>query len=193
MALKFKRTDVDGDIPVFQQTHEVSQSGYTLDTTGLIAGSKIPVGSVLIADDLTRKAKLVKTATIVEAAAGGALAYKVAKGNQLATGENISLVFKGAAYPATVDRSNALYDLLTVPTSLGAAAVGAVLYQSATTGASNSAIVGTPKGLLYHSTIVEDNATVTIVLRGTVYARRIPGVPADVQALLPLIIFSQSK
>lgn len=193
MALKFKKTETFGDIPVYQQVHEVSQSGYTLDTSGLIAGSVLLPGTVIIPDDATRKAKVLKSAKVVAIAAADALVYQVEKGHQFATGDNISLVLKGKAYPATVDKSNSLYDTLTVATTLGAAAVGATLYQSSTTGATNSALSGTPKGLLYEPCIVEENATLTVVLRGTVYARRIPGVPADVQALLPLIIFSQSK
>lgn len=193
MGLKFKKTETFGDIPVYQQVHEVSQAGYTLDNAGLIAGSTIPAGTVFIADDATRKAKPIKTAKVVTVAAADALVYQVEKGHQFATGDNVSLVLKGKAYPATVDKTNANYDTLTVATTLGAAAVGAVLYQSATTGAANSSISGTPKGTLYETTKVEENATVTLALRATVYARRIPGVPADVQALLPLIIFSQSK
>jgi hypothetical protein len=193
MGLKFKKTETFGDIPVYQQVHEVSQSGYTLDVNGLIAGSVLAPGTVIIPDDATRKAKVLKSAKVLAVAAADALVYQVEKGHQFATGDNISLVIKGKAYPATVDKSNALYDTLTVPTSLGAAAVGAVLYQSATTGATNSSITGAPKGLLYESCVVEANSTLTVVLRGTVYARRIPGVPADVQVLLPLIIFSQSK
>lgn len=193
MGLKFKKTETFGDIPVYQQVHEVSQSGYTLDVTGLIAGSVLAPGTVIIPDDATRKAKVLKSAKVVAVAAADALVYQVEKGHQFATGDNISLVLKGKAYPAAVDKSNALYDTLTVPTTLGAAAVGAVLYQSATTGATNSSITGAPKGLLYEPCVVEENSTLTVVLRGTVYARRIPGVPADVQALLPLIIFSQSK
>lgn len=194
MGLKFKKTETYGDIPVYQQVHEVSQSGYTLDTTGLIPGSIIPAATVVIADDATRKVKIVKSAKVVEIAAADALVYKVSKGGQFAVGDNIGLVLKGKAYPITaIDKTNVLYDSLTVGTTLGAAAVDAPLFQSSTTGATNSALSGAPTGTSYEATLVEDNSTMTVVLRGTVYARRIPGVPADVKALLPLIIFSQSK
>jgi hypothetical protein len=194
MGLKFKKTETFGDIPVYQQVHEVSQSGYTLETTGLVAGSILPAGTVIIADDSTRKAKAVKSANVVEVAAADALVYRVAKGSQLSVGDNIALGLKGKAYPITaIDKSNANYDSLTVGTTLGAAAVGVPLFQSSTTGATNSALSATPTGTLYEPTLIEANATITVVLRGTVYARRIPGVSADVKALLPLIIFSQSK
>lgn len=193
MGLGLKRKEATGDIPVYQVVHEVSQSGYALDTTDLVPGSTVPAGSVFIANDATRKAKLLKTATIVEAAIDGALVYKVAKGHQIATGNNVALGVKGKSYPATVDKSNALYDTLTLPTSIGAVAVGDVLFQSATTGASNSSLTGVPTGTLLEDRKVEANTSLTLALRATVYARRIPGVPADVKALLPLIIFSQSK
>jgi len=188
-----KRNEVAGDIPVYQLVHEVSQGGYTLDTDGLIAGSIVPAGTVFIANDTTRKAKPIKTATVVAVAAADALVYQVAKGSHFANTDNISLVLKGKAYPATIDKSNALYDTLTVATTLGAAAIGAVIYQSATTGATNSSLSGLPTGTLYESAKVEANTSITLALRATIYARRIPGVPADVKALLPLIIFSQSK
>ena len=193
MGLKFKKTYVDGDIPVYIKVNEVSQAGYTLDTAGLIAGSIIPAGTVYIPDDITRKAKPIKTVKVVAVAAADALVYQVEKGHQFVTGDNISLILKGKAYPVTVDKTNPLYDTLTVATTLGAAAIGASLYQSSSTGATNSALSGAPRGTSLESTLVEDNSTVTLALRATVYARRIPSVPVDVQALLPLIIFSQSK
>lgn len=194
MGLGLKRKEATGDIPVYQLVHEVSQGGYTLDTVGLVAGSIIPAGSVIIADDATRKAKVLKSAIVVEVAAADALVYGIAKGSPIAVGDNIALGLKGKAYPVTaIDKTNVNYDALTVGTTLGAATVGTPLFQSSTTGATNSALSGTPTGLLYEARTVEPNTTLTVVLRGTVYARRIPGVSADVKALLPLIIFSQSK
>lgn len=193
MGLGLKRREATGDIPVYQVIHEVSQGGYALDIAGLIPGSTIPSGSVFMADDATRKARLVKSATVIEVAAADALVYKIGKDHQFATGDNVGLVLKGKAYPATVDKSNTLYDILTVLTTLGAAAVGTVLFQSNTTGASNSSLSGVPSGTLLEARKVEANTSLTLALRATVYARRIPGVPADVKALLPLIIFSQSK
>lgn len=197
MGLKFKKTEVEGDIPVYQQVHEVSQSGYTLDTTGLIAGTVIPAGTVYIPDDATRLAKPVKSATLVAIAAANAVAYQVAKGHQIAIGDYIGLILKGKAYAVTaIDKTTSpLYDTITVGTTLNTAEipVGSVVYQSATTGTTNSSLSGVPKGTSLESTLVEANSTLTLALRATIYARRIPGVPADVQALLPLIIFSQSK
>lgn len=47
-------------------------------------------------------------------------------------------------------------------------------------------------GLNYDDTVVEDNATVSVVIRGTVYARRVP-YTAALEAALPHIIYSQSR
>lgn len=48
------------------------------------------------------------------------------------------------------------------------------------------------KGLLYDSVKVEEGANVAVVLRGTVYERRIPAVSNTIKGKIPLIIFSQS-
>ncbi|WP_430827288.1 hypothetical protein [Chryseobacterium indologenes] len=50
-----------------------------------------------------------------------------------------------------------------------------------------------PKGLLYEDVVIDDNTSVDIVLRGTVYARRIPALTDALKAKMPQIIFSQSK
>lgn len=50
-----------------------------------------------------------------------------------------------------------------------------------------------PKGLLYGEVVIDDNTSVDIVLRGTVYQRRIPAISDELKALMPQIIFSQSK
>lgn len=47
-------------------------------------------------------------------------------------------------------------------------------------------------GLLYNDTLIEDNAFVTILTRGTVYENRIPAIDQLVKDALPLIIFSKS-
>lgn len=47
-------------------------------------------------------------------------------------------------------------------------------------------------GLLYNDTLIEDNAFVTVVTRGTVYENRIPETEQTVKDALPLIIFSKS-
>lgn len=49
------------------------------------------------------------------------------------------------------------------------------------------------KGLLYKAVKVQDSAPVDVVLRGTVYARRVtPAIDTAHREALPLIIFSES-
>lgn len=54
--------------------------------------------------------------------------------------------------------------------------------------------VSDAKGLLKNDVIIEANAPVDVVLRGTVYARRVtPAIVATHRKALPLIIFSESR
>lgn len=76
-----------------------------------------------------------------------------------------------------------------------------MVFDEETRKAKKAALTGTApdqtsnaKGLLYTDIKIEDNAPIDIVLRGTVYARRV--TPTIVQAhkdALPLILFSESR
>lgn len=49
------------------------------------------------------------------------------------------------------------------------------------------------KGLLYDDVVIQDSAPLSVVLRGTVYDRRVtPAIDAVHKAALPLIVFSES-
>lgn len=193
--MKLTKTELTGEIPVFQhdKAYHLSQGGFNLDLTGLVAGVKVPAGSVLGFDEATRVAQVLKTATVVEVAASDAVAYKVAKGGLFKVGDILGNGGVSKAITA-IDTSNASYDLLTVSATIGAAAEGAILFASAAAAASNALLAVTPKGLLEMSQVVptDDYVYVNVVLRGTVYERRIPGVPASVKTTLSNIIFSQS-
>lgn len=193
--MKIKRTELAGEIPVFQHDkgHHHAQGGFNLSLTGLTAGAKVQAGSVLGFDEATRVATLIKSATVVEAANSSATAYKVAKGHGFIVGDFIGNGGNSKDITA-IDTSNADYDVITPSATLGAAAEGANLFQAKAASASAAAPIVTPKGLLYKSVIVpaDDYVFVDVVLRGTVYARRIPGVADVIKAELPNIIFSQS-
>lgn len=193
MGLGLTQTLSTGGIPVFQKVFEVAQGGLTLDTTGLTAASTIPAGSAMGYNEATRKASLVKTAKVTAIAGGSATDYQVAKGHLFAVGEYIALVVGGKAYAITViDTSNADYDVLTVGTTLTAAAVGDILFKSSATGATAAVYAVSARGLLYEDCIVSANQSLSVVLRGTVYQNRVPSVTTAIKALLPNIIFSQS-
>lgn len=54
--------------------------------------------------------------------------------------------------------------------------------------------VSDAKGLLYTDVKIQDNAPVDVVLRGTVYSRRVtPEIDDAHKKALPLIIFSESR
>jgi len=187
-----RRPSLSGEFPVFQLVHEVAQGGFTLDKTGHTLGSVLKSGSLVSYDEATRIARVMRGGTVVEDAADGATAYKVEKGSFI-VGDKAANLVGGKSYAITaIDTTNANYDTITVSTSLGALTTGAPLFESAASGASAGAFVATPKGLLYDHTLVEDNTFISVVLRGTVYARRIPSGTAAASAL-PLIIFSQSR
>lgn len=191
-----KKTSSSAEIPVFQKEIEVAQGGFILDSSNVPAGKTIPAGSVLNFDESTRVAKVLKTATVHATAASNATEYQVKKNHIFAVGDHVGKAVGGAAYTITaIDTTNANYDVVTVGTTLGAAAEFDVLIQSSAAGASAAALPLTPKGLLRSSLdiVAGFSHEVGAVIRGSVYARRIPGANANIKTLLPLINFSESR
>ncbi|MCJ8153241.1 hypothetical protein MKJ01_05630 [Chryseobacterium sp. SSA4.19] len=76
-----------------------------------------------------------------------------------------------------------------------------ITFDETTRKAKKAALTGTApdqvsdaKGLLYTDVKIEANAPVDVVLRGTVYARRVtPSINATHRKAMPLIIFSESR
>jgi hypothetical protein len=205
MGAGLKRTLTVGSSPVFQGTakdRQIAQGGFSLYTTGLIldapgAESVIPAGSPMSFDESTRVAMLLKTARVYENATNTATAIKVYKGHQFKAGEYAAAVVGGKAYAITIDTSNALYDVITVGTTLAVALTAdtSYLFQSSATGASAAALNVSPNGLLWSDAKVAVGESLSVVIRGTVYARRIPYFADLVTALSTngaKIIFSQS-
>lgn len=205
MSVGLKRTLTVGSAPVFQGTgkdRQIAQGGFSLDTTGLIldapgAESVIPAGSPIAFDESTRVAKLLKTAKVYENATNTATAIKVYKGHQLKAGDYVGAVVGGKAYDITIDTSNADYDVVTVSTTLGVALTAdtSYLFQSSATGATAAALKVSPTGLLWSDAKVAVGESVSVVIRGTVYARRVPYFADLVTALKTnnaQIIWSQS-
>jgi len=194
MGLEVKLEKSAGGIPVFQNTPEIAQGGFTLDITGLTLGAVVPAGTVMGFDEATRKAAPLKVAKLQADATNVAVAYQVEKGSLVIVGDNLAAVVGGKAYPVTViDKTNAAYDVLTVGTTLGVAlTAGTGLFISSATGAAAAVYATAAKGLLYQETKVAVNEPVAIAIHATVYARRIPVVTPEIKALLPQISFSQS-
>lgn len=137
--------------------------GFNLDDSSLTDGYIVPVLAPIAVDFTTRKVKVVKNATIVEAANASATSYKIAKNSLIAVGMYLGTGAKGAEVTA-IDKTNASYDLVTVAATIGAAVtVGQVLFEATAVGGT------TPKNvankLNYARTKVESGETVTAVGR----------------------------
>ena len=137
--------------------------GFNLDDSSLTDGYIVPVLAPIAVDFTTRKVKVVKNATIFEAANASATSYKIAKNSLIAVGMYLGTGAKGAAVTA-IDKTNASYDLVTVAATIGAAVtVGQVLFEATAVGGT------TPKNvankLNYARTKVESGATITSVGR----------------------------
>lgn len=187
--LSNSKTTVNSGAVLFQKVLEVAQGGFTLDDSGFSVGATITAGTPIGFDETTRLAKVAKVAVLHADAANNATTYQVKKGHYFKVGSSINLAGGTARAITVIDTSNAGYDVLTVGTTIGAAAsAGANVFIS---DAGYTAV----KGLLYSDVVLDANglADIAVVLRGTVYDRRIVApIPASVKTSLPLIIFSQS-
>jgi hypothetical protein len=171
------------------------QGGFSLDESTLTAGETIKAGQPLACNESTRKAKVVKVAEMYASATNTATDYDVKKGHHFKVGDYLASVAGGKAYAITViDTSDANFDTLTVGTTLAVTlSAGDVLFQSSATGASSAAYSDTVNGLLKNDLEVSADAPVTAVNDGKIYARRAPAVNSVMKALVPKIIYSQSK
>lgn len=197
MGLQPTREVIAGEAPVFQNVFETASGGFSLDTTGLSAlapGSVLKAGTPVGFDESTRKARVIKLAKLTANAANNATQYQVEKGHSFIVGEFVGYAIGGAAYAiSSIDTTNPDYDVITLATTLGVAITApAALFQSAASGASAAALIVSPRGLLLWNVDAKAGETVTVVIRGTVYARRVPITPTAIRNLMPTIIYSES-
>ena len=188
MSFGIVKESASSGIPVFQKDIETVQGGFTLDETGFPAGTVIPKGSVMGYDESTRKAKVLKGAVLQASVTNTATAYPVLKGHNLLVGNTINLPGGTARAITTIDRTNPSFDTVNVGTTIGAAAAAGIDIAIADAGQTGS------KGFLRNDILITAGVvrTLSIVIRGTVYERRIPPVSAAVKAQVPTMIFSQS-
>jgi hypothetical protein len=200
MSLKLTRTVGSSSIPVWQgigKDIQLLQGGVLLDTTSLAADTVIPAGTPVIYNETTRTATFLPSGTLYANAGATDTTYQVAKGHTLKVGDYFATgAAGGKAYAITaIDTSNASYDVITVGTTIGAATAGDLMYGSTATGATASAYPSV-NGLLYADTVVGESGVdeeISVVIRGTVYARRVPYNSTLATALAGKIIYSQSK
>lgn len=191
--LALTKTLMNSGLQLWQTVVENAFGGFTLDVTTLTIGGIVKGGTPFSYNEATRKAQILKTAKLTVAAGASDLTYTVEKNHNLLVGDNIGQVVGGKAYPITaINTSNALFDVLTVGTTLAVVLViGDSLFQSSATGPTAAALNVIPKGLIYDDTNIVAGADLAIVIRGTVYNRRV-AVPTACKASMPLIVFSDS-
>jgi hypothetical protein len=198
-GLGISRTYYSNSNPIWQGTNndiQLLQGGCTLVVTGLTVGSVVSAGSLLVYNEATRLATVLHSGKAYALAGASAVAYQVEKGHSFVVGDNFaSGAIGGKAFPITIiDTSNVDYDTITVGTTIGAVAAGDTFYASTATGATASALPAI-NARLYDDVQVATGKTVSPVIRGTVYARRVPN-NASIEAALKTngayIIHSQS-
>lgn len=184
--MKLEKTVVSSGVPVYSSVHETAQGGFSLSDSAIADDTELKAGTVIGFSESTRKAKVCKVAVAQANAANDATTYPVKKGHLFKVGSSIKSGASVARQITAIDTTNANYDELTVGTSLGVAVTaGDAIFID------DEGYTGT-KGLLYEDTTVKGETSVGVVLRGTVYERRINPVPASLKSSLPHIIFSQS-
>jgi hypothetical protein len=198
MGFTLLKTTVSSAIEVFIKIYETATGGFTLNVTPLTTGATVAKGTPMGYNEDTRVADVVKQAVLYEAALNTTVNYKVKKGHHFKVGEIIGYSVGGAAKAIeTITTTNPAYDTVGVGTgnSLGVAiAAGEVLFDAPTAGTDTAALKVEPKGLLLNDVTVGTSEPCSIVVRGTVYARRIPtGVCAAVKSALARVLFSDSK
>lgn len=202
MSVGFKRVPGTNSIPIWQgltKDIQLAQGGFFLTDPGLADESIIPAGTPIVFDEAARTAVMIGGGTLQANATNSATTYRVNKGHTFVVGDYMAVVAGGAAYAITaIDTTNSAYDTITVGTTLGVGySAGQTLFKSTATGATAAAYAAI-NGLLYADVVFAKNYlnNVAVVIRGTVYARRISfAYSAGLAALTGLknIIFSQSK
>lgn len=183
-------------VTVFHMGHECAGGGFSLDVTNLPVGTIIPAGAPMSYDEVVRVAKLIKTAKVYANVANNAVIIEVAKGHLFVVGEFVAHGLLGAAYTITgINTANPLFDAITIDTTLGVAiTAGDSIFQAVAETANASAEYAPICGLLKSDIMVTTgNNIVDVVVKCTVFARRIPAIINGLKAKLPLILFSNSQ
>lgn len=202
MGLQIVKTAAGpGSMEVFQSKNlEDVPGGITLDADNNWETSQnCQKGELIKYDESTRLALVAKLATVETTTATTAI--RVNKGHCFAVGDFVSTGADGGeAYDITaIDQTNAAYDILTVSTAIGSLTAGDVIWLSTGTGGATAGVALVPNGVLKNDVKPTANDSISVVTRGTVYERRLPGVfggygvPAQHKAgLTARIMFSQS-
>lgn len=167
--MQFKITGKDPVNKVLWPEESVYKAtgGFTLDKDNLPTGIDfLPKGSLIAADFATRKAVVVKSAVVYEAAEANATDVKIGKNHLLSVGDIVAKAVGGTSYAITaIDTEATAYDVITVGTTLGALAVGDVLFESAEAGADTGAEENVANSILIHDAYLEEQTTINVGLQ----------------------------
>ena len=194
-----------GSMEVFQSKNlEDVPGGITLDADNKWeTNQNCQKGELVLYSEVTRLALVAKLAVVETTTAGTTI--KIEKGHCFAVGDFISTgADSGEAYDITdVDQSDPDFDTIEVSTAIGSLTAGDTLWLSTGSGGAAAGVALVPNGVLKNDVKPSANDSISIVVRGTVYERRLPGiyglpnscpgVPAQHKAgLTDRILFSQS-
>lgn len=189
MALRIKTTGEDRYIHSIVQNLADVPGGVTVSTAALIPGKPLLEGAYVSRKNSAGICTIIKTATVHTTAGSDATSYQVEKGSHFKVGDIITTgAGKTAAAIASVDRdSSALFDTITVATTIGAATKGDTLVQA--NAANAKAVLPTPYGRLVdnHEVKAEDNLFAPVCVIGTYEGTLVPQ-SADLDAKLPGIV-----
>jgi hypothetical protein len=179
MGLQITQTPAGpGGMEVFQSKNlEDVPGGVTLDAdNNWETDQNCQKGELVKYDEATRLALVAKLCVVETTTAGTAI--KVEKGHCFAVGDFISTGADGGeAYDITaINQSNAAYDTLTVSTAIGSLTAGDTLWLSTGTGGATAGVALVPNGVLKFDVKPSANDAISVVTRGTVYERRLPGI-----------------
>lgn len=144
------------------QTLHHKRGPYKLDTTGLAIGSTLPRFTPVAVDLKKRTAVVVKNVKVLEDAAGTATTIKVAKNSLVTAGMTLGTGTKGAKI-ASIDKTHADYDVITVAAAFGEAVkAGQVLFEASADGGTKPKNVA--NFVIYETTKVEEGIVLVAVI-----------------------------
>lgn len=187
-------TTFGASVPVWREVDSIMQSGGTLGILPEIGGI-LPAGTPVVIDAVGGTVLPIYFAVVSELAASGASAVKIEAGENNflpEVGDKLTVYTSGGQELTISEVGEAAAGVITLTTNglLGDIAAGATLYLSERD--SKDIDIAKLAGLTYNDVYAETGTTaasVAIVQGGTVYADRVPLIPANVKSLIPNIIF----
>lgn len=163
MGLKIERKKDTRVVRAF--THKIADIPDGVTVSGADFVQKILTEGTAIGKDANGLYHIVKTAALTAAATATATTYNVAKGHNFKVGDFIMLKEGSKAYAiSAIDTSAADQDVITVATTIGAAAaIGDAIYEAAAESAgTTSAFRYTPFALVGESYDVEPGSNIVV-------------------------------